>query len=162
MGACLHFRSIEPVAPTVEASLRAETLDGQANQPWVLCEPPHLYGRNQDGQVFGSSKLNLMPDLDELAAATRATVDRHDLDALLDRLCRWSRDHGVTWELDIEGQPLGTIVAGVCDDEVRGALQCLAGLAGELALPEDVDSEPEPSPVVPDFVGPRLWIPPED
>jgi hypothetical protein len=163
MGVCLNFRSAGPVEPGVAAAIRRARGRGLGDQPWVLCEPPHFHrDPDEDGRLVGSSKLNLMPDAEELAEAGGR---RDDLDRLLEILCGLSQKHGVNWDLDIDGHELGSIVEGVCDEQVRGALEAFAALADDLTEGlglDDLDVDSEGNEPRGDAPGPRLWRGPED
>jgi hypothetical protein len=164
MGVCLYFTSVEPVDPEVEEALQAEWRSARSEQPWVLCEPPHFYPLEEDGRLRGGSKLNLHPWADEWEAASRAPVERNDLQELLHRLCDWSARYGVTWELEVEGVTLGRIEDGVCPGDLESALEAFADVGQYLAEefphewpePREDDGDEPPS-----ASGPRLWREPE-
>lgn len=169
MGVSLSFSSVEPVAPEVEQIVRAEVGAAWGAQPWVLCEPPHLYPGMGDGVLRGGSKLNLHPWVDEverarLEVASSPGVECDDVQALLRRLCEWSARFDLTWELSLDGMPLGRIEGGVAAGDVEGALEALAGLAQYLGdeFPREMPvGEPQPRPLAEaQVVGHPLPIPP--
>lgn len=103
------------------------------NQPWLLCESIHFldmpgYGR----QLFGASKLNLMPDPTEREEAAAYQAGKNDLEFLLDKLCEISSKQGVDWTIQLEGAEVGSIIDGTPDPEVRDAIEAMASLADEL------------------------------
>jgi hypothetical protein len=128
VGIHFCFDSAESVAPQVEQAIRKENERMASNRPWVLCEPPEFYATEEDGRLRGGSKLNLLPDPNEFVEAGQATRERTDLEDLLDLLSRWSRLHGITWELTIEGQPIGIIQNGSCDQAILEAIAAMARL----------------------------------
>ena len=143
MGVCLYFKSLRPVAEDVEEALRTELRQAESSQPWVLCEPPHFYETEEDGRLRGGSKLNLHPEADELAEAAGAPTGHNDLQALVQRLSDWSERHGITWLLDIDGEPLGRIQDGACRGDLLGKIEALADLSSFLG--EEYPREgPEP------------------
>ncbi|MDB5313466.1 MAG: hypothetical protein JWO38_7668 [Gemmataceae bacterium] len=164
MGVGLDFRTAGAVSPDVENAVRAELGAVNAGRPWILCEPIHFFDAENGGILFGGSKLNLHPWPDEFRAAAAEPHDRNDLEALLDALTDWSARFGLTWDLDIDGAPLGRIERGNCPPELTGALQAMADVAAELANfdpmsgefvgegePDDADPPDDPP------TGPRLF-----
>jgi hypothetical protein len=132
MGVCLYFTSAEAVDPQVEQAICADAEGGSRDQPWVLCEPPHFYPIEDDGRLRGGSKLNLHPHPDEFAEAEEVEVMRNDLQELIHRLCEWSWRHSLTWELTVEGDRIGVIREGICEEGVMGAVEVMAEMAEEL------------------------------
>src|SRR5204862_3157697 len=132
MGVCLYFTSVAKVLPEDADAIREDARAWSGDQPWVLCEPPRFYP-DEDGRMHGGSKLNLHPQADEWEQAAQHQPERNDHDELLHRLCAWSAQHGVDWELTVDGSPLGRIEGGVCPPEVRGAIEAFADLGQYLA-----------------------------
>ncbi len=158
MGVCLYFKSVERVAPEVEEAIRADMRGPQEPQPWVVCEPPHLYPTEAEGRLRGGSKLSLHPWADEWAEAAQMPTERSDLQELLHRLSVWSAQHGITWELEVEGTALGRIENGVCSADVEAALEAFADV-GEYLVEEYPHDWPGPD--FEDPTAPRLRIWPE-
>lgn len=104
------------------------------NQPWLLCEPIHFVDMpGFENQLFGASKLNLMPDPDEKAEAeANYHSDKNDLEFLLDKLAEISERFSIDWAIQIEGSPIGSIENGVCEPDVREAVEAMADIAGQL------------------------------
>lgn len=103
------------------------------NQPWLLCDPIHFLDMTgYENRLFGTSKLNLMPDPTEKVEAESYDTDKNDLEFLLDRLCDLSKRFHVDWTIQIEDGEIGSIVNGVCDPAVREAVEAMAGVADEL------------------------------
>jgi hypothetical protein len=160
MGICLYFATVEAVVPEVEEAIRRDRPQS-AQQPWVLCEPPHFYPTEEDRRLRGASKLNLHPWADELRDASEVPAERNDLQELLRRLCAWSAEYGLTWELEVEGMPLGRIEGGFCQGDVEAALEAFADLAEYLG--EDLPHEwPQQGPEdLPGGPGLRIWREPD-
>src|SRR5262245_56424155 len=158
MGVHLHFASVEAVSPEVERAILAEAEQPAAGQLWVLCEPPHFYP-TEDGVLRGGTKLNLHPWADEWEAAANVPAQRNDFQELLRRLADWSARHGVTWELEVEGTPLGRIENGVCAEGLAAALESFADVGRYLA-----EEFPQEWPPAQDEQRPRLrlWREPEE
>lgn len=110
-------------------------------QPWILCEPIHFFDMpGFEKQLFGASKLNLLPDPDEKAEAdANYHPEKNDLEFLLDKLAEISQRFNVDWMIQIEGSPIGSIDDGVCDDTVREAVKAMADVAEELGSLGDLD-----------------------
>ena len=90
-------------------------------------------------QLFGMSKLNLMPDPAEREEAKAYDTDTNDLQFLLDKLCETSATHGVDWTVQIEGDEVGSIIGGSCDPTVQATIEVMASLgAGTLEGLEDL------------------------
>lgn len=103
------------------------------NQPWLLCEPINFLDMpGYENQLFGASKLNLMPDPTERAEAESYDTDKNDLEFLLDKLCELSERFNIDWVIQIEGSEIGSIESGVCDPVVREAVEAMASVADEL------------------------------
>jgi hypothetical protein len=162
MGVHLYFTTEEPVEPAAAAAVREACRHVGRGRPWILCEPPHFYADDAEGggRLRGGTKLNMIPHPDDLAAAGPIDPEDHDLGALLDALCRWSSEYGITWRLEIDGHKIGWVENGECDPNTRETLDSLAGVAAEVgeangdeALPRG--SLPEAGPAL------RIWREPE-
>lgn len=103
------------------------------SQPWLLCEPINfLQMSGFENQLFGASKLNLMPHPDEKAEAeANYNSEQNDLTFLLNKLEELSKRFGVAWVIQLEGSPIGSIENGVCEPAVRDAIEAMADLADE-------------------------------
>jgi len=161
MGVHLYFTSVEKVLPEAAEAIREDSRAGSADQPWVLCEPPHFYPEDEDGRMRGGSKLNLHPWADEWEQAAQHQPERNDLQELLHRLCAWSADYQVDWELSVDGSPLGRIEGGVCPPEVQGAIEAFADLGEYLAEEFPMEDGNPDANDPPGGFRPRLWPEPE-
>lgn len=86
-----------------------------------------------EDQLFGASKLNLIPASEDRAdAEEHYHAEKNDLEFLLDKLTEISRRYNVDWAIQIEGEPVGPIDNGVCDPAVRDAVEAMADLSNEL------------------------------
>ena len=104
------------------------------DQPWLLCEPIQFFDMpGFEDRLFGASKLNLIPASEDRAdAEEHYSAEKNDLQSLLDQLAEMSRKFIVDWEIQIEGTPVGSIDAGVCEPTVRDAIEAMAELSDEL------------------------------
>ena len=143
MGVCLNYKTTRPVTPAVVDAIRAELPAICAPQPWILCEAPGFHEIGPDGHLSGFSKLNLMPDPADFAESRDFGNEAHDLRALLDALVGWSSRHGLDWDLEIDGDPLGAIVGGQPEAGLRDRLDDLADLADALGGDPDVFDDDE-------------------
>jgi hypothetical protein len=168
MGVCLYFRTRGPINPTAEQAIRADVSHVGPGQSWILCEPPHFYPPEGDGILLGGTKLNLHPWPDEYREAMADPPERNDLDVLLAALTDWSARFELTWDLDIDGTPLGSIDEGDCPPGLADALQAVADVADELEqfdpmTGEFAGDEPDEGPPSDDEppdgppTGPRLY-----
>jgi hypothetical protein len=134
MGVSLVYTTTEPIPTAKSDSIIADANAAvrDARQPWLWCEPLHLV-LTADGRLLGSSKLNPIPHPADRADAARYSDAENDLTFLLGQLCRLSREHAVTWELNVMGEILGRIVAGVCEPGLEDAIEALASMEEELA-----------------------------
>jgi hypothetical protein len=161
MGICLHYTTAEAVEPDVAEAILADAERVNRDRFWLLCEPVIFYPRTEEGQLAGRSKLTLLPHPEELAEAGPIVPEDNDLQALVNALCGWSSTYGLTWRLSIEGEAIGDIAEGVCEERIWGAIDAMAGLAQELAeLPPD---EPLPDRELgSDRPTLRIWREPEE
>ena len=134
MGVTLHYRTALPVAPAVADAVLAELPRANDGARWIHLEPITLEVPD-DGHLAGFSKLNLIPDPAEYAAAMKEPAVHTDVDRFLGELTRWSAEHGLIWEFAVDGTPIGRIVDGIDSDDVRGYLESMAGVADEVAAP---------------------------
>jgi hypothetical protein len=127
MGVSLDYRTTAAVPPHVKAAIEAEAqqLAPPAHGWWT--EPLYFFGAGEsDGRIYGGTKIFLIgystndggyqevdPDEDSLMAY-------RDTCFILEKLVEWSRKHGVSWEVDCAGEPIGTISNGQWDGQLRG------------------------------------------
>lgn len=161
MGISLQFRTVEAVSPDVAEAIRVQLEEADPERPWLLCDPPHLDTPEGDGILEGWSKLNLHPNPADQVAWDPAEVEPHDLRALLDALCRVSGQYAVAWRLTIDGDPIGAISDGVCDDQLVDKMDALADLARELGAFDPFDPTDE-GPDDSDGPSLRIWGGPDD
>ncbi len=133
MGVTIEYITQSDLTPETRRAILSAALKPNS-QPWLLCEPIHFLDMpGFQEKLFGVSKLNLMPDPAEKAEVeARGQPERNDLEYLLDKLEELSAQFGVDWDVQIEGEPIGSIEDGVCDPAVRSSLQSMADIAGEL------------------------------
>lgn len=132
MGVTIEYFTKSDVSLEEVKAIVAATREPD-NQPWLLCEPINFLDLpGYENQLFGASKLNLMPDPAEKAEAESYDTDKNDLEFLLDRLCDISKRFNTDWTIQVEGSELGSIENGVCDPAVREAVEAMASVADEL------------------------------
>lgn len=133
MGVTIEYYTKSDVTLEIVKAIVAATNEPD-NQPWLLCEPIHFFNMpGFENQLFGASKLNLMPDPDEKAEAVAYyDSEKNDLEFLIDKLAEISGRFGIDWVVQIEGSPIGSIENGVCDPAVRDAVEAMADVAGEI------------------------------
>ena len=132
MGVTIEYYTKSDVSLDEVNAIVAATREPN-NQPWLLCEPINFLDMpGYEDQLFGASKLNLMPDAAEKEEAKSYDTDKNDLEFLLDKLCEISERFNIDWVIQIEGSEIGSIDNGVCDPAVREAVEAMAIVADEL------------------------------
>lgn len=122
MGVSLDYVSRTAVAADVSTAVHtdAERLSGARN--WTTSEPIHFFDHPDfQGKLWGCSKYGFFDPIstDEEEAAQSSTGD---LEFIVEQLCRWSREYGVTWEVSSMGEHLCSISAGQCDPSIESFL----------------------------------------
>jgi hypothetical protein len=126
MGVNLDYRTTAAVPPHLKAAIEAEAqqLTAPAHGWWT--EPLHFFDPGEgDGLLYGSTKIFLIgystndggymgvdPDEDSFMAY-------RDTCFILERLREWGQKHGVSWEVDCAGEPIGAICKGQWDHNLR-------------------------------------------
>jgi hypothetical protein len=132
MGVDIVYFTKSHVSPEQVRAIVAASREPD-HQPWLLCEPIHFLDMpGYENQLFGTSKLNLMPDPTEKAEAESYNAEKNDLEFLLDKLCEISKRFRVDWTIQIEDAELGSINNGVCDPAVREGIEAMASVSDEL------------------------------
>jgi hypothetical protein len=98
------------------------------------------------------------PDGADLASQPDAN---NDLQALAMILCRLSRGYGLTWQLSVMGEPIGTIENGECDDLVWGKIMGLADMIRHISQHEYEEPPAEEADEPPRSIL-QLWPGPDD
>jgi hypothetical protein len=143
MGLSIYYRSTQPMHPALAFEIRQQAAELSGLYQWLKCEPPVLCQRTS-GILCGASKLCLNADPAE--SESDADVPDGTLMTLAEVLSELSRCHPVDWELahDYELDTVGTIAAGIADDELIEQLETLETI-GDLWDEFDHDDSP-PSP----------------
>ena len=132
MGICLYFETDHPVDAEVAEEILADAARRCSLQPWVFCEPllPRI---EEDGRMTGWSKLNLQPWPEDVGSEIGTSP--HDLQALLDSVIGWSDAYELSWIVSIEGESLGKIERGVCDQSIRDTILGMIEMSGTFFPP---------------------------
>jgi hypothetical protein len=126
MGVSLAYCTTAAVPQHVKDAIEAEAqqLAPPAHGWWTenLC---FFDPGEDDGRLYGGTKIFLIgystndggymevdPDEDSLMAY-------RDTSFILDKLAEWSRKHGVSWQIDCAGEPIGTINRGQRDRQLQ-------------------------------------------
>lgn len=128
MSGFIHYISQKPVIPEVVVALREalERLDD--GRYWLLCQPVSFADSDTVSKVEGWSKLTLRPSPQAIEEAKRRPTKEHDLRALVEILRHLSIQLEIDWELDVDGEPIGRIVDGICERRVQRSLDDLLEL----------------------------------
>lgn len=139
MGSALDYRSMRPVGSAEADTIGRDAVAACRGRTWLGCEPVNFFPLQDDGYLLGGSKPNFQPHPEDAAAAVRSGLPDGTTEDMLDVLCRLSRDHGVDWQFshDADPGPIGSIRAGVCDDDVLAQAEMFADL-GRILADEDL------------------------
>ena len=134
MGVTLGYRTTEPVAEEVRAKILDEAYELVPPRGWWWAESLSFLDpdEEEDRTLAGVSKIS-WPGY-TIAAGEFVEIDDADdelmayLDTrfIVEQLCRWSREHGLTWVVDCVGEELGTVQGGECDEDLQEALDGFA------------------------------------
>ncbi len=159
MGLCLYYTTPEIVQPAVRQAIERDARRLNRKQPWTLCEPILFLSPGRDACLTGCNKLNLFPSPEEVARSAPPGTDQNDFQVLLKQLCRWSRRHGITWEVTFEDELLGVIAAGQCGEELRQRMEGFGSLGEVLGNLSAETGEQGQEPSGPSL---RLWPGPDE
>jgi hypothetical protein len=126
MGVSLDYRTTAAIPPHIKLAIEGEAAQLAAPPHGWWTEPLYFFDPGEgDGRLYGSTKIFLIgystddggymevdPDEDSLMAY-------RDTCFILERLTEWSRKHGVSWEVDCAGEPIGAISKGQWDRQLR-------------------------------------------
>ena len=131
MGFSVYFQSTEPVSETVAAKVVAATDQAAGERTWLSCEPifPTL---QEDGHLWGGSKLTFEPDPLDIESAEQEGLPNGTIADVIQLLCDISREHGIDWEVGHDFGELGGIHNGIADPEMTQAIDALALTTEEL------------------------------
>lgn len=146
MGVGFSYTSLELVSPKAKAAILDEA-EVDSGRLWLVTEGICFFDVDHPdlkGKLVGSSKIS--PQAEEIAANPDAEKD--DFDYIVRQLEKWSAEHGVDWELSVEGGTLGFVREGKRDDQLATALEGLSVFAeldmeelmGDLGL-DDLDMD---------------------
>lgn len=143
MGFSVYYRTARPVSPEEAVALRRAASEAMGERTWLSCEPVHFFADLDEGRLWGGSKPNFAPDPADAASAALEGLPDGDVRALLDVLCRLSREHGVDWELrhDEVDWSIGAIRDGVADRDLEGKIEALADLGAAIREWEDLGED---------------------
>lgn len=133
MGFSVYYHSTRPVTGEEAQALREHARRLSTGRTWLSCEPPTFFSGDSKGMLVGGSKPNFLPHPGDVATAERDKRPDGTLNDLIDILCTLSREHRVDWEITHDFGPVGHIIRGQPDAEVRGTLDELSRLPGLLA-----------------------------
>ncbi len=119
MSVSLHYATKKPVGVELKQRIHAEAR--AIERDWVA-ESILFYDRvDAAGPLTGDTKL-FTPDP---ADAPRAGEDAR---VIVDRLCAWSEEHGLTWSLNMAGADIGEIADGRADPKIMTVIEGLIGM----------------------------------
>ena len=132
MGTSLSYKTMGPVSePVRQRVVDCLESDSESREWWaesiILFDNPKAPGR-----ICGDTKLFCLLDDDDAADCWMAMQDAA---FIVERLESASREHGISWELFLAGEPAGKILNGERDEVVA---QMLASF-DLIADVEDVD-----------------------
>ena len=133
MGVSIEYTLVGGVPNSTVESLNTQIDELSSDYDWYI-EPIYLFESN--GQVTGASKLFLLSDEEgnELEPAEESPKVMHDLDKLISTLTKLSSNHNMTWELAIEGVPVGKISIEGPDESLSQTLTEFLTVFGDESL----------------------------
>jgi hypothetical protein len=125
MGVSLDYRTTAAVPQHVRDAIEAEAQQLVPAYRW-WCESLNFFDPGEgDGRLYGGTKIFLLgystndggymevdPDDDSLMAY-------RDTCFILEKLAEWSGKHGLSWQVDCAGEPIGNISNGQWDRQLR-------------------------------------------
>jgi hypothetical protein len=129
MGVSLDYCTTASVPQQVKDLIEAEAQQLSPNHGW-WAESLNFFDPGEgDGRLYGGTKvfligystadggfMEVVPDDDSLMAY-------RDTCFILEKLAEWSRKHGLTWQVDCAGEPIGMIVKGQWDRQLLGYVE---------------------------------------
>jgi hypothetical protein len=125
VGVSLGYWTCDPVPPQVKDMIEGEAKQVVLAHDWWAESLNFFDPGESDGRLFGRTKIFLIgystadggyqevnPDEDCLMAY-------RDMCFILEKLAVWGNKHGVTWAITCVGEPIGTIVRGQWDQQLR-------------------------------------------
>src|SRR5262245_57874283 len=118
MGVSLSYWATSRVPDAVVSAIKADASRVNATRDW-WCEPLVFFkwretGSNLSGDTkplfaggYGGSDNYVKVDYDD-----DQFMARRDFQFIIDQLCKWSREHGVSWQLHFADGDLGVIENG--------------------------------------------------
>lgn len=144
MGVSLGYVSSSPVDDQTKAAIRADADTANDSHTW-WCEGITFYDNDhKPDYLTGDSKLFLLGystddgEMVEVDPADDCFMAARDARRIVERLCEWSNQYGVDWELDVEGGPVGQVIKGKPSSEFEGFLSSLPLIA--MADSDDPDA----------------------
>lgn len=137
MGASLAYWTTDPVSDDVAEKIREEVAELRAHRQWwaeAIELSTEVPGKN--GHLAGEMGLFLLGYEDgdgmyvEVDPDDDAFMAYRDMRFIVGRLRRWSEEYGLSWELQLEGEPLGTIEDGKSDTALKSFLEELGRSGG--------------------------------
>jgi hypothetical protein len=109
----------------VQAAIEADLPQALKAHDW-WAESLHFFESGEgDGHLYGDTKIFLIGystedgGYQEVDPKEDCLMAYRDTCFILERLAEWSRRHGVAWQISCVGEPVGTIMAGQWDDQLR-------------------------------------------
>lgn len=123
MGVAVYYRTTAPVDAATRAALEQAA---DAGHPW-WCEGLGFYGVD-DERAGGSSKLFRLTawtrdgTVEEVDPGEDTLMAWNDCRLIIAELAALSRQHGMTWKIEIEGELLGYVTPAGADDALEDAM----------------------------------------
>lgn len=118
MSVSMSYVTRESVPEDVKKSIQSEAQKLDSGHDW-WCESICFFDNPRfPDRLCGDTKLFLMGYTTDTGDYIDVDVDEDNLmaasDALfiIDHLCRWSKEHGISWDVIVEGEKIGTIENG--------------------------------------------------
>jgi len=125
MGVNLEYYTIAAVPQPVRNAIEAEARQLVPAHDW-WAESLNFYDPGEgDGRLYGTTKVflsgysNADGDFVEVDPDEDSLMAYRDTSFILEKLAEWSRKHGLSWQVDCAGEPIGTITKGRWDRQLR-------------------------------------------
>lgn len=125
MGVTLDYHTTAAVADDVKEAIEAESQELAPPHDWWAEGLNFFDSGEDDGRLYGGTKIFLVGySIDgggyvEVDADDDSLMAYRDTCFILDKLTEWSRKHGIAWQIDCVGEPIGTISKGQWDQSLR-------------------------------------------
>ena len=131
MSFTFGYDTTEPVEPGVREAILVDAEKVNAGRNWWRSAIRLGEWKRKPGHLAGASDLVLGSYTDSNGEWIQFDVDEEqfmagrDADFIIEQLERWSREHGVSWTLSMDGEEMCVLANGKLDPESRDMIRSL-------------------------------------